>query len=115
MSSLKECLDFSGDGKVVQAIGPYDNFSRAIAVQSDDKIVTAGLAEYTGYGYDWSLVRYNTNGTVDTGFNGNTEVNSILTASPSAGNVRTAWSYRDDFTPRSAHSHRNCGRSTAKR
>ena len=65
---------FDGDGKVTtftQDTTPADGFgdtnaiAHAVAVQSDGKIVVAGSSDA-----DFALIRYNTDGTVDTTFSG---------------------------------------------
>ena len=58
---------FDGDGKLLVPIhGSYD-LALSVTVQPDGKILVAG---YSGY-YDFSLIRLNTDGTLDTTFNGN--------------------------------------------
>lgn len=63
---------FGTGGKVRTAIGAIDEAAFAVAIQSDGKIVAAGLVYYTDtsqfYRSDFALVRYNTNGTLDTSF-----------------------------------------------
>ena len=58
---------FGTMGKVTTKIGNYDDLPQSVVVQSDGKIVVAG---YSGNGsnYDFSLARYNTNGTLDASF-----------------------------------------------
>ncbi|MDP6976627.1 MAG: fibronectin type III domain-containing protein [Acidimicrobiales bacterium] len=59
---------FSSDGKVLTDIaGSSTDIGRAVAVQSDGKIVVAGYA-LVGASYDFAVVRYNTDGSLDTGF-----------------------------------------------
>ncbi len=55
---------FDTDGKVVTDFGSSD-FVRALAIQSDGKIVAAGYAS-NGTNYDFALARYNVNGSLDT-------------------------------------------------
>ena len=55
---------FSADGKVVTSFGPgVDSGCTDVRVQSNGKIAAAG-----GAGGDFALVRYNSNGTLDTTF-----------------------------------------------
>jgi uncharacterized delta-60 repeat protein len=68
---------FGSGGKVVTAIGSGDDVATSLAVQSDGKIVVCGYS-YNGTDNDFALLRYNSNGTLDTGF-GN------------AGKVTTNW------------------------
>ncbi len=57
---------FGTGGKVSLTIGSGDERLNAVAVQSDGKIVVGG---YTN-NYDFAILRYNTNGTLDTTFDG---------------------------------------------
>ena len=63
---------FDTDGIVTTrtGIGHTYQFVRSIALQSDGKIVATGYSEITGNGYDFAIVRYNANGTLDTTFGG---------------------------------------------
>ena len=70
---------FNGTGKVITDIGGFSSdgegdYGRCVAIQSDGKIVVAGYARVGGTltqgGTDAiALVRYNTNGSLDTTFN----------------------------------------------
>lgn len=64
---------FDGDGKVTTSVinGGYAN---AVAVQSDGKIVTAGTCGNGYYFTDFALVRYNTDGSLDTSFDSDGKV-----------------------------------------
>jgi uncharacterized delta-60 repeat protein len=69
--NTNDTLDVSyGDGgKVATQVGPLTNDEPwAVRVQTDGKIVVAGQS-YNGATTDFALVRYNTNGTLDTSFN----------------------------------------------
>lgn len=59
---------FDGDGKVVTAIGTQGDLAQDVAIQSDGKIVVTGyiLAAFIKIG----LVRYNSDGSLDTSLNG---------------------------------------------
>lgn len=62
---------FGTGGIVTTPIGTGADIAYAVAVQPDGKIVAAGLrsnASKTGHNYDIALVRYNANGSLDTGF-----------------------------------------------
>jgi uncharacterized delta-60 repeat protein len=63
---------FNGTGKVTTAIGSSTDDGRAVAIQLDGKIVVAGNS--FGTNDDIALVRYNTNGSLDTTFNGTGKV-----------------------------------------
>ncbi len=60
---------FSVDGKITTNAG--DNFSQAysLALQPDGKILAAGYAQVGGTNY-FAVLRYKTDGTLDTGFDG---------------------------------------------
>ncbi len=57
---------FSGDGKLTTTVGTYTNHAKALAIQSDGKIIAAGFSTFTSSGF--AMARYNTNGTLDTTF-----------------------------------------------
>ena len=63
---------FNGVGKVITNISESD-IANAIAIQPDGKIVVAGYSQ-SQPGYDFSLVRYNPNGSLDTTFDGDGKV-----------------------------------------
>jgi uncharacterized delta-60 repeat protein len=58
---------FSSDGIVITPIGSGFDEGRAVALQDDWKIVVAGYS-YNGLDYDFALVRYNYDGTLDNAF-----------------------------------------------
>ena len=58
---------FSSDGWVITAIGASHDFLYDIALQSDGKILAAG-AYYSGVDWDFALMRYDTDGSLDTSF-----------------------------------------------
>lgn len=60
---------FNGTGKVTTPVGPLADAANALAIQSDGKIVAVGQSD-NGSNFDFGLVRYNADGTLDTGFNG---------------------------------------------
>ena len=62
--------NFDVDGKVVTQVGIGGSSGRGVAVQSDGKIVLAGIAS-SGGNADFAVVRYNNNGSLDTGFANN--------------------------------------------
>ncbi|MFN0278168.1 MAG: Calx-beta domain-containing protein [Pyrinomonadaceae bacterium] len=62
---------FNGTGVVVTAVSQGSDGGRSVAIQSDGKIVVAGYADDLNQGQtDFVVVRYNSNGTLDTSFNG---------------------------------------------
>ena len=69
---------FSGDGIATTNISGYMDRGQGIAIQPDGKIVLVG---YTlgGQYYDFALVRYNSDGTPDSTFNGDGNSDGIIT------------------------------------
>jgi uncharacterized delta-60 repeat protein len=64
---------FNGTGKVTTPIGSSDDFARSVAIQADGKIVAAGFSD-NGANYDFAVVRYNADGSLDTSFGGTGKV-----------------------------------------
>lgn len=60
-------LTFGNDGRQVLSVGAANAFSRAIVVQPDGKILVAGIAS-NGLDNDFAVLRFNTNGSLDTSF-----------------------------------------------
>lgn len=61
-------LTFGNGGKVQTSIAPGFSNGSAVVMQSDGKIVVAGQNFNNGGNYDFALVRYNSNGTLDNTF-----------------------------------------------
>jgi uncharacterized delta-60 repeat protein len=60
---------FSGDGKVTFDIGGGDDLGHSVKVQADGKIIVAGDSHFSaGPSIDFSLIRLNADGTLDTTF-----------------------------------------------
>lgn len=59
---------FGTGGLVVTDLGSTSDHAYDMVIQSDGKIVTAGDTVRSSTGQDFALVRYNTNGTLDTSF-----------------------------------------------
>jgi uncharacterized delta-60 repeat protein/CSLREA domain-containing protein len=57
---------FNGTGRVITAIGSGSDFGLEVQVQTDGRIVVAGYASMSSN--DFSIVRYNSNGTLDSTF-----------------------------------------------
>lgn len=74
---------FSGDGKVITAVGAGDDDVRAMALQPDGRILLAGTCD-NGAPTNFCLARYSAIGTLDASFNGN---GKLLTA---AGSVSSS-------------------------
>jgi len=62
---------FSEDGKLTTDVGSDSDYLQGISVQADGKILAAGYSKNGAKGNDFSLVRYNTDGSLDTGFGSN--------------------------------------------
>ena len=69
---------FGTGGKVVSGIGASDDDGYAIALQPDGKIVVGGASYTSGNNSTFGLIRYNTNGTLDTSFGSGGKVTSTL-------------------------------------
>lgn len=59
---------FDYDGLVLTDFSGYDDYIGSVAIQEDGKIVLAGHS-HNGSEYNFALVRYNINGTLDNSFN----------------------------------------------
>jgi uncharacterized delta-60 repeat protein len=68
---------FGTGGKVTTAIGAGHEEVYAIAIQSDGKIVAAGISD-NGTNYDFALARYNSNGSLDTTFGTDGKVTTAI-------------------------------------
>ncbi|WP_052700177.1 putative Ig domain-containing protein [Methylocucumis oryzae] len=66
----------AGDGIVTTTLGAYNDWGQAVSLQSDGKIVITGYSE-TRNGAQIALVRYNSDGSLDTEFN---QTGTVLTA-----------------------------------
>ncbi|MCX7211794.1 MAG: Ig-like domain-containing protein [Burkholderiales bacterium] len=60
---------FNGDGKLIMPVGSGDDIGKSVTVQTDGKILLAGYSSI-GIDFEFSLIRLNADGTLDTGFNG---------------------------------------------
>jgi uncharacterized delta-60 repeat protein len=69
--------NFDSGGKVTTDFGGDDDQAYSVAIQSDGKIVVAGLS-YTGSNNGFALVRYNTDGTLDTSFDSDGKVTTAI-------------------------------------
>lgn len=72
-------LGWNETGTTVTSLGSSDYQAIAISLQSDGKILLAGYCS-NGAKYDFCAVRYNANGTLDTGWNTNGIVVTTITA-----------------------------------
>jgi uncharacterized delta-60 repeat protein len=72
---------FGNGGKVFTHISNLSDVGRAMIIQPDGKIIVGGYSFDSQYVYSMSLVRYNSNGTLDVSFG----VNGIVRFHPSSG------------------------------
>jgi uncharacterized delta-60 repeat protein len=70
---------FNGVGWARTDLGSVEDESKAIALQPDGKIIVAGYALALNGRYDFALVRYNLDGSLDTSFGDNGRVTTDLT------------------------------------
>jgi uncharacterized delta-60 repeat protein len=68
---------FDGDGRLTTAIGAGDDRCYSLALQPDNKILAAGYS-WNGGNWDFALVRYNANGSLDTTFDGDGKLTTAL-------------------------------------
>ena len=68
---------FDSDGKVTTEVGSTYDRGRSVAIQSDGKIVAAGYSTTVVTG-DFALVRYNTDGSLDTSFDSDGKVTTAI-------------------------------------
>lgn len=64
---------FGSGGIVITEFGSYYEKANSIVIQIDGKIVVAGMS-YNGTAYDFALLRYNNDGTLDSTFNSDGKV-----------------------------------------
>ena len=57
-----------GSGKVIQPIGPYDDWGYSLAIQPDGKILLGGYCFIDTSNDDFCIARFNSDGTLDTSF-----------------------------------------------
>ncbi len=76
-------ISFDSDGKVTTNFG-YTDFGYDIALQSDGKIVVAGSA-YNGSNYDFTLICYNPDGSLDATFGGDGLVTTDIAGNDDSG------------------------------
>ena len=75
---------FNGSGKVTTRIGQLDDEAFSVAIQADGKIVVAGFS-YNGSNYDFAVARYNSDGSLDTSFNGTGKVTTPIGSDDDTG------------------------------
>ena len=75
---------FDTDGQLTTAVGSGDNGGYSVAIQTDGKIVVAGTS-FNGSNYDFALVRYNIDGTLDAGFGTGGKVTTAIGSGDDVG------------------------------
>jgi uncharacterized delta-60 repeat protein len=70
-------FNFGFNGRVTTDFVGFADYGHAMLVQQDGKIVVAGVANYDGRS-DFALARYNTNGSLDSTFDGDGKVVTVL-------------------------------------
>ena len=78
--------NFGGTGKVITDFG-HPDFAFSLAIQSDARIVVVGTSQTSANSYVFALARYNSNGNLDTTFNGNGKVTTAIGGSSQAFSV----------------------------
>ncbi|MDP3300652.1 MAG: hypothetical protein Q8S36_01655 [Sulfuricurvum sp.] len=68
---------FDSDGKVITSVGGSNDSALSVILQTDGKILVAGIS-YTGSSYDFALVRYNSDGSLDTTFDSDGKVTTPI-------------------------------------
>jgi uncharacterized delta-60 repeat protein len=68
---------FGNGGKVLTVVGTYDDRAESVLLQSDGKIVVAGRSSFQTI-YDFAVVRYNSNGLLDTTFSSDGKVSTHI-------------------------------------
>ena len=76
---------FDTDGKVSTPILSGADEANSVVLQSDGKIVAAG-SSYNGSNYDFAVVRYNTDGSLDTTFGTGGKVTTSIGSDPDVAN-----------------------------
>jgi uncharacterized delta-60 repeat protein len=78
---------FDGDGKVTTDFGSIPAFANAVIIQSDGKLVVAGESVNSQGGNNLILVRYNSDGSLDTSFDGDGKVISDINTTHIASQI----------------------------
>ncbi|HRC33421.1 MAG TPA: hypothetical protein PK736_08250, partial [Bacteroidia bacterium] len=77
---------FGTDGIVLTTISSYNDFCNSLTIQGDGKIILAGSSD-NGNAYDIALARYNTNGSLDTTFEGDGIVTTSIDTTSAFGSA----------------------------
>jgi uncharacterized delta-60 repeat protein len=71
---------FDGDGRATTLVGTLRSEAAAVTIQPDGKIIAAGSYSTTDANSDFALVRYNPDGSLDTGFDGDGRVMTVFSS-----------------------------------
>lgn len=69
---------FNGTGKIITPVGSSSSSAESVAIQTDGKIVVVGISRNALDYEDFTVVRYNPNGSLDTTFNGTGKVTTPI-------------------------------------
>jgi uncharacterized delta-60 repeat protein len=78
-------VSFDGDGKVTTAVGAGEDQGQSVVIQSDGKILVGGYSK-NGTAFDFAVVRYNANGSLDTSFDADGKVTTAMGSTNLSGN-----------------------------
>jgi len=78
---------FSDDGMVLTPVGTNSDQAYGVAIQDNGKIVVAGHTTNVSYGDDFGIVRYNSDGTLDTTYGTSGKITLSLGTGDSFGNA----------------------------
>ena len=71
---------FGGDGLTSTAIDAGSDQARGIAIQSDGRYVVAGWSDTGGGNYDFAVLRFNADGSLDSSFSGDGKQTTSIAA-----------------------------------
>jgi uncharacterized delta-60 repeat protein len=76
---------FSGDGMLTTAVGSSSSAANSVTLQADGKILLAGYSYNSGSSNDFALVRYNSDGSLDSSFSGDGKLTTAIGTSYNVG------------------------------
>ncbi|MBD8904892.1 hypothetical protein MBTS_22085, partial [Methylobacterium bullatum] len=79
---------FGTGGKILTSVGTGSDTGQSVTVQADGKIVVAGYGQGSGTGYDFAVVRYNADGSLDTSFNLQSSLGGTVAFTENGNSVR---------------------------
>jgi uncharacterized delta-60 repeat protein len=74
-------ISFGNNGHVITRIGYHNDWCNSISIQSNGKILAGGGANVNAtdeFSYDFALIRYNSDGTIDSAFGNNGKVTTHI-------------------------------------